>query len=128
MAENMVKSVTKYLRDNLSTTIYPGHLPSDRDVTNVLVRETGGDYPYIGIDEDRINFMSESTSYMDARTAVYDVLDLIKSKEEGVILPAGETGDDAIQTEMIEILSKPTYVSVDEMGRHRFTMGVAIRR
>lgn len=127
----MIKELTTYIANNTSLTVdtdlFAGFRPAEAQPQCVAVLEpTGGIvnsyFPDAG--EKMIQILSRAKSYWDARSDIYTVFNLLKSKAQ-VTLPV--VGSTTYKAEFIEAQNFPQSLQQDENGLWEFSANFIIR-
>lgn len=128
----MIKEIATYVANNVSaltleSNLYAGFRPDDAADDCVAVLETGGGkvnsyFPDAG--EKVIQILSRAKSYWDARSNIYLVHDLLKSKAQ-VTLPV--VGSVTYKAEFIEAVDFPQSLGQDERGLWEFSQNYVFR-
>ena len=129
MAENFLKSLVQYLRNNISTiNFHPGRwIANDRTYPAALIKGSGGTRPFHAYYTHAVTVIVEDDSFFDCQDKAYEIHDLLLDGK-GIVLPAVVTGDDPITAEVIEILGIPQYVGQNERGIETFSFNLVVRR
>jgi len=122
----MLKAICQFIEDKTGfvkgTTLQVGWRPQDAPDRCILVAESGGGSLYFDL-PDRVDKMiqvlSRATTYFDARDDAQEIYDALHGAA-GWELPEVVVGK-KYQAMIIEAVSIPQYLGIDEKGRHEFS-------
>ena len=128
----MIKEIATYINANtslvLESTLWTGFRPSNAPNDCVVILETGGgkvdsDFPDAG--DRMIQILSRAKSYWDARSNIYLVHDVMKSKAQ-IDLPQ-IAPNPQYRMQFVEAVDFPQSLGQDEKGLWEFSQNFVIR-